>query len=89
MVIIIHVHVCFLVSRIFTVTGKLLTATFQLVMQRRNNVVSTLLQHREVVTLPVLHHTVKKSVDFTVKYLASGCHFFYRYFYGRLPVGHF
>ena len=31
----------------------------------------------------------KKSVDFTVKYLASGCQFFYRYFYGRLPVEHF
>ena len=28
--------------------------------------------------------TVKKSVDFTVKYLASGCQFFY-----RLPVEHF
>ena len=31
----------------------------------------------------------KKSVDFTVKYLASDCQFFYRYFYGRLPVEHF
>ena len=31
----------------------------------------------------------KKSVDFTVKYLASRCQFFYRYFYGRLPVEHF
>ena len=31
----------------------------------------------------------KKSADFTVKYLASGCQFFYRYFYGRLPVEHF
>ena len=31
----------------------------------------------------------KKSVDFTVKYLTSGCQFFYRYFYGRLPVEHF
>ena len=31
----------------------------------------------------------KKPVDFTVKYLASGCQFFYRYFYGRLPVEHF
>ena len=30
-----------------------------------------------------------KSVDFTVKYLASGCQFFYFYFYGRLPVEHF
>ena len=30
-------------------------------------------------------YTVKKSVDFTVKYLASGCQFFNRYFYGRLP----
>ena len=35
------------------------------------------------------YYTVKKSVDFTVKYLASGCQFFYRYFYGRLPVEHF
>ena len=34
-------------------------------------------------------YTVKKSVDVTVKYLASGCQFFYRYFYGRLPVEHF
>ena len=34
-------------------------------------------------------HCKKKSVDFTVKYLASGCQFFYRYFYGRLPVEHF
>ena len=25
-------------------------------------------------------YTVKKSVDFTVKYLESGCQFFYRYF---------
>ena len=33
-------------------------------------------------------YTVKKSVDFTVKYLASGCQFFYRYYYGRLPVEH-
>ena len=32
---------------------------------------------------------VKKSVALTVKYLASGCQFFYRYFYGRLPVEHF
>ena len=24
-------------------------------------------------------HTVKNSVDFTVKYVASGCRFFYRY----------
>ena len=32
--------------------------------------------------------TVKKSVDFTVKYLAFGYQFFYRYFYGRLPVEH-
>ena len=31
----------------------------------------------------------KKYVDFTAKYLASGCQFFYRYFYGRLPVEHF
>ena len=31
----------------------------------------------------------KKSIDFTVNYLASGCQFFYRYFYGRLPVDHF
>ena len=31
----------------------------------------------------------KKSIDFTVKYLASGCQFCYRYFYGRLPVEHF
>ena len=31
-------------------------------------------------------HTVKKSVHFTVKYLASGCQFFNRYFYGRLPI---
>ena len=30
-----------------------------------------------------------KSVDFTVKYLASGCQFFYRYFYGRLLREHF
>ena len=29
-------------------------------------------------------YTVKKSVDFTAKYLLSSCHFFYRYFYGRL-----
>ena len=34
-------------------------------------------------------NTVKKSEDFTVKYLASDCQFFYRYFYGRLPVEHF
>ena len=34
-------------------------------------------------------YNVKKSVDFTVKYLASGSQFFYRYFYGRLPVQHF
>ena len=34
-------------------------------------------------------YTVKKSVDFTVKYLESGCQFFYRYFYGRLSVEHF
>ena len=31
----------------------------------------------------------RKSVDFTVKYLAPGCQFFYRYLYGRLPVEHF
>ena len=31
----------------------------------------------------------KKSVDCTVKYLASGCKFFYRYFNGRLPIEHF
>ena len=31
----------------------------------------------------------KKIVDFTVKYMASGCQFFYRYFYGRLPIEHF
>ena len=37
----------------------------------------------------VIMHCKKKSVDFTVKYLASGCQFFYRYFYGRLPVEHF
>ena len=35
-----------------------------------------------------IYYTVKKSVDFTVKYLASGCQFFNRYFYGRLPVQH-
>ena len=34
-------------------------------------------------------YTVKKSVDFTVKYLASGCQFTYRYSYVRLPVEHF
>ena len=36
-------------------------------------------------------YTVKKSVDFTVKYQASayGCQFFYRYFNVRLPVKHF
>ena len=32
---------------------------------------------------------LKKSVDFTVKYLASGCQFFYHYFYGCVPVEHF
>ena len=37
----------------------------------------------------VIMHCKKKSVDFTVKYKASGCQFFYRYFYGRLPVEHF
>ena len=37
----------------------------------------------------VIMHCKKKSVDFTVKYLASRCQFFYRYFYGRLPVEHF
>ena len=37
----------------------------------------------------VYNYTVKKSVGFTAKYLASGCKFFYRYFYGRLPVEHF
>ena len=37
----------------------------------------------------VIMYTVKKSVDFTVNYLASGCQFFYRYFNGRLPVEHF
>ena len=26
---------------------------------------------------------------FYIKYLASSCQFFYRYFYGRLPVEHF
>ena len=30
-----------------------------------------------------------KKTDFTAKYLASGCQFFYHYFYGRLPVEHF
>ena len=29
------------------------------------------------------------AVDFTVKYLASGCQFSYRYLYGRLFVQHF
>ena len=33
-------------------------------------------------------HCKKHSVDFTVKYMASGCQFFYHYFYGHLPVEH-
>ena len=33
-------------------------------------------------------YTVKKSVDFTVKYIASVCQFIYRYFYGPPPVQH-
>ena len=34
-------------------------------------------------------YTVKNPVDFTVKYLVSGCQSFSRYFYRRLPVEHF
>ena len=33
--------------------------------------------------------TVKKSVDFTVKYLATSCQSISRYFYGPLLVEHF
>ena len=39
--------------------------------------------------LKVTLYTVKKSIDFTVKYVGSGCQLFYRSFYGRLPVEHF
>ena len=35
------------------------------------------------------HHQQCKSVDFPIKYLASGCQFICRYFYGRLHVEHF
>ena len=34
-------------------------------------------------------HCKKNPVDFTVKYLASGCQSVSRYFYRRLPVEHF
>ena len=34
-------------------------------------------------------YTVKTSVDFTVKYLATSCQSISRYFYGRLLVEHF
>ena len=34
-------------------------------------------------------YTVKKSVDFTVKYLATSCRSISRYFYWRLLVEHF
>ena len=56
--------------------------------------VSELRQQRNVamVDWPVVNKAImhcKKSVDFKVQYLASGCQFFYRYFYGRLPVEHF
>ena len=42
----------------------------------------------EKVLLHSIQYTVK-NVDFTVIFLASGCQFFYRYLYGRLPVEHF
>ena len=34
-------------------------------------------------------YTVKKSLDFTVKYLATSCLFISRYFYRRLLAKHF
>ena len=34
-------------------------------------------------------HCKKRSVDFTVKHLASSCQSISRYFYGRLLVEHF
>ena len=35
-----------------------------------------------IISCPVILQCKKKSVDFTVKYLASGYQFFYRYFTG-------
>ena len=40
------------------------------------------------VLISTYFYTVK-NVDIKVKYLASGCQFFYRYVYGRLPVEQF
>ena len=40
-------------------------------------------------TSQIDHYTVKKITRFYGKISASGYHFFYRYFYGRLPVEHF
>ena len=70
---------------IFAETWMHDTLTYRLCLSLSHCVTHT--QHTLSLSVAQLKHLhCKKSVDFMEKYLASGCQFFYRYFYGRLSV---